>query len=190
MLEYKGCLLWGARVVIPESLRSKTLKLLHANHPGIRVTKALARSHVWWPNIDKYIEQMVKNCRKCIEVQAAPPRTAIELWKPPSIPWTRLHLDFAGPFEEQTFLIIVDAATKWLEIRRVPSPSTSAVIKELRKLIVTFGIPETIVSDSIHIGRNQTLVQKKMESHTSIQHPTTLKQMDMQKGWCKPQKTD
>ena len=27
--------------------------------------KALSRSFVWWPNIDRYIENTIKNCTNC-----------------------------------------------------------------------------------------------------------------------------
>ncbi|XP_037556252.1 uncharacterized protein LOC119433154 [Dermacentor silvarum] len=41
----QGCLLWGSRVVIPQSLWSRVLQLLHAGHPGVEKTKMVARSH-------------------------------------------------------------------------------------------------------------------------------------------------
>lgn len=63
---HKGCLLWGNwRVVIPATLRQEVMTLLHANHPGITVMKACARSHVWWPGMDAEIENCVKRCQRC-----------------------------------------------------------------------------------------------------------------------------
>ncbi|XP_037555552.1 uncharacterized protein LOC119432461 [Dermacentor silvarum] len=43
----QDCLLWGSRVVIPQSIRSRVLQLLHAGHPGVEKTKMEARPHVW-----------------------------------------------------------------------------------------------------------------------------------------------
>lgn len=108
--------------------------------------KAYARSYAWWPGIDKELEIMIKNCDQCQEFRHNPPRAPIQHWESPGGPWIRLYIDFAGPFQEQTFLI--DAYSKWTEVCRVPSTSSSNVIRELRRLFASFGVPETIVSDN------------------------------------------
>ncbi|XP_046605045.1 uncharacterized protein K02A2.6-like [Neodiprion virginianus] len=83
-----------------------------------------------------------------MEIQHAPKKTPTENWTARQIPWNRIHLDFAGPFEGQLFLVMVDAYTKWVEVRRVPSRHSRLVIKELRQVFATFGVPDTIVSDN------------------------------------------
>lgn len=148
MSVYKGCILWGYRVVVPKKCQKVLLNYLHGNHTGICNTKAQARSYVWWPKIDLQIENMVKNCPNCIENQIAPHKTATETWIPPKFPWERLHIDFAGPFHGQQFLIVVDAYTKWLEVFRMQETNSAAIIKALRKLFATFGIPSIIVNDN------------------------------------------
>ena len=56
------CILRGARVIIPEVLREPILQELHCGHPGIVRMKALARSFVWWPLMDRDIERIVRQC--------------------------------------------------------------------------------------------------------------------------------
>ena len=62
-----------------------------------------ARTYVWWPGIDVEIEKSVRTCVSCQEVQSSPPVAPLNPWKWPSMPWARLHLDFAGPFENKMF---------------------------------------------------------------------------------------
>lgn len=40
-------------------------------------TKALARSYVLWPNIDRDIENLIKGCSPCQEHQAGPVRGSL-----------------------------------------------------------------------------------------------------------------
>lgn len=48
----------------------------------------------------------------------------------------------------QFFLIVVDAFSKWLEVKVVPGLSASATIKVLRELFATHDLPKVVVSDS------------------------------------------
>ncbi|XP_033003909.1 uncharacterized protein K02A2.6-like, partial [Lacerta agilis] len=145
---HKGCLLWGSRVVVPEPLRKRVLIALHETHPGVVRMKALARSYVWWPGIDGEIETWVKHCQACQESRPDPPRSPVQSWESARAPWSHLHMDFACPFQGKTFVIVVDSYTKWLEVALVPSASTSAAIRVLRRLFATHGLPDTLVSDN------------------------------------------
>ena len=145
---HDGCLLWGSRVVVPNQGRRQVLLELHQGHQGCTRMKSLARMYIWWPGLDADIENAVKGCERCQENQLDTAVTAIEPWKWPAHPWSRLHLDFAGPFLGKQFLVIVDAHTKWLEVHIVPSLAAIPVIQRLRSVFAQFGIPQTIVTDN------------------------------------------
>ncbi|XP_026552722.1 uncharacterized protein K02A2.6-like, partial [Pseudonaja textilis] len=140
--------LWGDRVVIPEKLQKKVLSMLHEGHPGIVRTKALARSHVWWPGMDKEIEAWVASCKQCQESRPNPPAAPSREWETPRGPWSRIHVDFAGPTKGHTFLVTVDAYSNWLEVSNMKTTTTDSVIRELSKLFATHGLPDVIVSDN------------------------------------------
>ena len=72
----------------------------------------------------------------------------MHVWEWPKKPWSRIHVDHAGPFQEKTILVVVDAHSKWIEAVTVPSTSSTATIKVLRNLFATHGIPELLVSDN------------------------------------------
>ena len=143
-----NCLLWGRKVIIPEKLQDKVLEELHTAHPGVVRMKSIARIHVWWPGIDKKIEEVVKSCLPCQSIRNKPPLTSLHLWNWPSQPWRRLHLDFLGPFLGATFLIVVDAYSKWLEVIPMSSTTAERTITELRKLFATHGLPTQVVTDN------------------------------------------
>ncbi|XP_064088507.1 uncharacterized protein K02A2.6-like [Macrobrachium nipponense] len=56
------CILRGSRVVIPNALRNRVLSEIHADHQGIVRSKSIARTYVWWPGVDRDIENLVKKC--------------------------------------------------------------------------------------------------------------------------------
>ena len=62
--------------------------------------------------------------------------------------WQRIQVDFAGPFNGQMFLLVVDAKSKWIEVTPVPSTTASAIIRAPRFLFATHSLPEVIVSDN------------------------------------------
>jgi hypothetical protein len=111
-----GCLMWGIRVIIPVKFRTRILELLHSSHPGVVKMKALARSHVWWPGIDHEIEKLVKSCTGCQTTQHAPTLAPLHPWEWPETPWQRVHIDFAGPFINRMFFVMMDTHSKWPEI--------------------------------------------------------------------------
>lgn len=143
-----GCILWGARVVIPPCDRMLLLSELHAGHVGASRMKELARSYLWWPNLDGDLEDLVKQCPSCLENRKTPPKAELHPWEWPSQPWHRLHLDYAGPVQGKYFLVLVDAHSKWVEIFPTNGPSTSETIKCLRHCFCQLGLPVTIVSDN------------------------------------------
>ncbi|GFU99203.1 uncharacterized protein K02A2.6 [Trichonephila clavipes] len=67
--------------------------------------KAIARSFVYWKNIDNDIEEAAKNCVDCARYKADPPKSKVHYWEYPSMPWERIHVDFAGPIFEHTVLV-------------------------------------------------------------------------------------
>ena len=145
---FKGCIMRGARVVVPAQGRTKLLQELHIGHPGICRMKGLARTVIWWPNIDSEIEEMVKGCNECQLTRAAPPVAPLNPLPWPSKPWSRIHMDYAGPFLNHMFLVIIDAESKWIEAFPMHLSTSKATIQHLKTLFAQFGIPDIIATDN------------------------------------------
>ncbi|XP_058128677.1 uncharacterized protein K02A2.6-like [Anopheles ziemanni] len=142
------CLLFEHRVVVPEIYRPAILKDLHSAHIGVVKMKSLARSYVYWPGIDKDIEKLAKACHECVQTASAPPKFNKHHWEYPSNPWERVHIDYAGPVAGAMLLVIVDAYSKWLEVKVTRSTTTAATIDILDELFASYGSPLTVVTDN------------------------------------------
>ncbi|GFX72820.1 transposon Tf2-9 polyprotein [Trichonephila clavipes] len=78
--------------------------------------KAIARSFVYWKNIDNDIEEAAKTVSIVLDIRLILQNLKCITGNIPSMPWERIHVDFAGPIFEHTFFLIVDAHSKWLEV--------------------------------------------------------------------------
>ena len=145
---HQDCLLWGIRVIIPSKLQNKVLNLLHSTHPGIVRMKSLARSYVFWPGIDKDIENLVKQCSGYQKQQNEPAKAFLHPWEWPTSPWERVHIDFLGPFMNRMFFVMVDAHSKWPEVFMMKSTTTEKTINVMRSVFARNGLCTQIVSDN------------------------------------------
>ena len=143
-----GCIIYGSRVLIPSQGRQQILAELHQGHPGVNRMKGLARMYFWWPGLTKDIEKMVKGCAKCQENQSNPAVAPLEPWTWPTRPWARVHVDYAGPFMNSMSFIVTDAYSKWVEIKKTSSTTSTATIQMLRTIFTHYGLPSTLVSDN------------------------------------------
>ena len=110
--------------------------------------KMPARAYVWWPKLDSDIEQLAKNCTTCQATSNSPPKASLHPWEWSAQPWSQLHLDFAGPFLGNMFLVLVDAHSKWLSVEVIQSITAEKTIQKLRAIFATHRIPHKVVTDN------------------------------------------
>lgn len=142
------CIMYAERLVIPKCFRKRILKELHKGHDGIERTKALARSYVYWPHLDDEIKELVQSCEKCASVAKTLPKTTLASWPQTTYPMQRIHIDIAGPVNNEYYFVIVDSFSKWPQIYKINSISTSSILDCLKDFTSQFGNPELIVSDN------------------------------------------
>ena len=142
-----GIVMWGLRVVVPQCLRYTVLKELHQQHPGIVRMKSLSRMHVWYPNIDKDISELVSHCTDCKRVENEPPKNK-HPWAWPSSPIDRIHLDYFGPFYGKNYLVLVDSFSKWCEVAITRSINATSTLDICRNWFSRYGLLNQVITDN------------------------------------------
>ena len=145
-----GVILRGHRIVIPESLQKRVIKIAHQAHQGIVKTKQCLREKVWFPGIDKIVETEIKSCIPC---QASnpqnPKREPIQSSNLPSKPWTELSMDFLGPFPSgELLLVVIDDYSRFPEVEIVSSTTSACILSKLENIFARHGYPEILKSDN------------------------------------------
>ncbi|XP_029633900.1 uncharacterized protein K02A2.6-like [Octopus sinensis] len=97
--------------------------------------------------MDREIENLVKECRRCALAINLPTLKSEPLSKV-DVPWSRLHIGFAGNLNGSCYLVVADGVSRWSEICKCKKPASSTVINFLNELFERFGIPDTTVSDN------------------------------------------
>nr|XP_014288159.1 uncharacterized protein LOC106688283 [Halyomorpha halys] len=103
-----------------------------------------------------HIERLVKGCEGCGRTRANPPKVPVNPWDPPQENWERIHLDYAGPYENYFYLVVVDAKSKWAETKISKDvPSSFSTIYLLEIIFASHGYLEVIVSDNASIFQSE-----------------------------------
>lgn len=69
------------------------------------------------------------------------------------------------------FLILVDAHSKWMEVKPVSSATSAVTIEQLRSIFATHGLPEMLVSDNGSVFTSEEF--KAFTKNNGIRHVTS-----------------
>ena len=142
-----GILMKNSKVLIPETLKQKYLKQIHQGYQGIEACRSRAREFVFWVNINSDLKEMVEKCDICQSQQNSTTSVQKYVSEVPPHPWHTLGSDLFY-FQRIDFLVVVDYFSKYLIVRKIPSSTSSAVIKELGMISSEFGNPLVFSSDN------------------------------------------
>ena len=145
-----GVVLYKDRIVIPSSLRALVINNLHSAHQGVSSMLSRATTSLYWPRMTNDIHTARLTCRACnrnAPSHARLPPTAPEL---PTTPFEKIAADFFD-LRGKHFLVIADRLSGWTEVVQVkvgsPSAGSKGLCDALRRIFVTFGVPNEISSD-------------------------------------------
>lgn len=147
MATYDGLIMRGDRIFIPESQRRDILKRLHKSHMGIIKTKQRARETVYWPSMNRQIEEVIEKCETCLEKRNKLPKEPMMIHPIPTLPWTKVAADLfelAG----KHFIVMVDYYSNFIEVEDLANQSAKEVIRNMKRIISRHGIMMTLLTDN------------------------------------------
>ena len=112
--EAEGLLFKGRQLIIPRSMQSSILNLIHESHLGIEKCKARARSIVYWPGMSRDIHDTVAKCATYLMHRHKNQKEPMIPHAIPARPWQKLGSDV---FEHKgkPYLVVVDYYSKFIK---------------------------------------------------------------------------
>ena len=142
-----GLVLKGVRIAIPEQCRAKVLEKLHEGHFGIHRTKLIARDTVNWPEINKYIEALIRTCEICHEHSHRNNKDLVLTREIPLASWTLIQMDIFT-CEDHSFLLTVDVTSRFPVVRILSSETKRSVLNAVKGIYSNFGLPKRVLTDN------------------------------------------
>ena len=139
-------LLHGKRIVIPQALRKMTTEKIHEGHQGMERCRMRAQASVWWPGVVRDVKDMVQRCPTCVRdaFQRKEPLMPSSL---PDFPWQVVGTDLFE-MKGDHYLLVVDYFSRYPEVLKMSTTTSSAVINALKSVFSRHGIPEVVRSDN------------------------------------------
>ena len=139
-------------MILPESIQKHFLEMSHDGHPGVSKTKAVLRTLVYWPAMNRSIETHVRNCVSCRAFSTRgdnPPLTVVAEEK--AEPWGTVAIDLTGPSDllrGMTLLTMIDLHSRYPEVHILQQATSRTIIDALTASFSQFGLPKSILSDN------------------------------------------
>ena len=92
------------------------------------------------------IEEAIKNCSSCADVQRQQLKQPLRSSPLPDFPFQRVSTDIFE-FQNSSYLIMVDAYSRFILVDELRNLQSATVINTMRQIFSRHGIPEIITSD-------------------------------------------
>ncbi|XP_077394993.1 visual pigment-like receptor peropsin isoform X1 [Festucalex cinctus] len=142
-----GIVYKGLRIVVPATMRTHMLGLIHQSHLGVVKSKQRAREVLYWPGMSAEIEDMIRNCSKCAEIQNKLPREPLKPTETPDLPFEEVASDIFE-FEGKQYIILVDYYSKYIEVEELKDQRSRTTIEALKAQFARHGICSTLRTDN------------------------------------------
>lgn len=145
----------GTRLVVPKSVRERTIHLGHEGHQGLVRTTQHLRELYWWPRMDDLVHTVLSSCTTCQACDKTA-RTSTAPLRPvefPGGPFQHIAVDIVGLFEHGAYdcrfaITLIDYFSKWPEVAFTLTVTTTTVMAFLASVFARKGNPCLIMTDN------------------------------------------
>ena len=123
------------------------LRQIHSSHFEVEKCQQRARDVIFWPGMSADIQKTVSQCPTCSQLSNSNPKEPMMSHDIPSRPWQKVATDIFH-WNSNNYLVTVDYYSRFFEIDKFTSTTSSAVIRRLSVHFARHGIPEKVVSDN------------------------------------------
>jgi hypothetical protein len=146
--ELEGLMFLHGKLIVPQTLRREMLKIIHEGHLGIEKCRGLARTCLYWPGINRDIENYISQCSVCKSFSRQQQKESLMPQEIPELPWQRIGADLFQLFGKD-YLILVDYYSKYPEICLLNGKTAECVITQMKSVFARHGIPNEVVCDNM-----------------------------------------
>ena len=133
MSEIDGVVMKGDLIVIPATLRSEMLARVHDSHLGIEKCRRRARDIIFWPQMNRQIDEMISKCDICQEYQSSNPKEPMVESPLPTRPWELVPTDLFH-WEQRDFLLVVDYYSRYVEVVKLDDIKIRTVVNHTKSI--------------------------------------------------------
>ena len=128
-------------------MRREALAQLHHSHQVTVRTKDKARLTVYWPGMDKDIDNTILSCKLCQDSLPSQQKEPFTLKPMPQRPFQEIAADFCSHAGQQ-YLITVDCFSDWPEITpMMTNTTTEKLVSALKSSFCRTGAPDKVWTD-------------------------------------------
>ncbi|XP_032218641.2 uncharacterized protein K02A2.6-like [Nematostella vectensis] len=165
-----GLIFKGKRLVIPTSMKDDMLEKLHSSHIGIQGCLRRARESIYWPCMNKAVEDYIARCDTCNTYQAEQGKEPMICHEIPSRPWEKVGIDMFE-LDNKDFLVSVDYYSSFFEVDRFTSKTAKEVIGKIKAHFARHGIPDQVITDNGQPFASGHFLE--LSNHYSFEHVTS-----------------
>lgn len=141
-------LFYNNRVIVPTKLRQVMLKEIHEGHLGIVKCKSRARDSLFWTSMNADIQNMIENCRICVQNSRNNQKEPLNPLPMPYRAWERISADIFT-YNNNDYLVLVDSYSMWIEMFMIQRKSAQELIKHMKSTFSRYGVPDVLFSDNV-----------------------------------------